>query len=280
MYPNHSKFVYSNKDSIQNAINNGILNSNDIIICEDTKEMLIIKDDLSLLSIKSRVLCFTDLEAAVRSINSDNSSYPGEIVAILNKNNGKYKAYIVNLLNNGNYTVDPLSITEDTIMDYDSLGNRPIENIYGSDPASPIILENLDSGIYKVNGNYKISESYETTFSSMSNNLFIISHENGITSIKKIGIDITDYIINDTGEISQTSIATIQYLEKRGYITQDDLDDKIAALNFISKEDAENYIEQLIKETVESIVSDAVEKELDLRLEDCTELELINLFRV
>lgn len=278
MYKNHSKFFYTNKDSIQDAINNGILNANDIIICEDTNEMIIIKDDLSLIAIKSKVLCFSDIETAIQSLNTSDGTYPGEIVAILNNKNGKYEAYVVNLSASDIYTVDPLSITSDTIFDYDSLGNRPIDNIYGEDPANPVVLEDLESGIYKVNGNYKISESSDTVFSSMSNNLFIVSHEDGVTTVKKIGTDITDYIINESGDISETSVATIQYLEEKGYITQDDLTNKLAALDYISKEEAETYISELISETVETLVADAIEQQLDLKFEDCTELELVGLF--
>lgn len=279
MYQNHSKFVYTNKDKIQGAINDGILNANDVVICEDTKEMVIILDDSTLFHVRNRIPIFTDLNSAIQNINSDSGSYAGEIIAILNEVSGKYEAYIVNLTLNNSYTVTPLSVTDNTIFDYNTLGNRPIENLYGDDPSNPIILDSLSSGIYKINGNYKISDTNETIYSSMSDNLFIISHEGNFTTIKKIGTNITNYFIDEKGVINSTEIATVQYLEENGYITQNDLDEKFEALDCITRNDAEEYIDQIIREYVESIVSESVANELDLLLEDCNETELVNLFR-
>ena len=52
-YISHSRFVYTNYDKIQEAINLNIINANDIVLCEDTKEMILIRDDLSLFPVKS-----------------------------------------------------------------------------------------------------------------------------------------------------------------------------------------------------------------------------------
>ena len=76
-YISHSRFVYTNYDKIQEAINLNIINANDIVLCEDTKEMILIRDDLSLFPVKSKIYRYIDYQSAEESLNKNPDTYEG-----------------------------------------------------------------------------------------------------------------------------------------------------------------------------------------------------------
>ena len=170
-YTDHSKFAYMNYDEIQDGINSGTIGPYDLILCKDTREFILIKDDLSLASINSKVYRFSDVESAEKALNESLDTYEGQLVAIVYDNS--YAAYIVNRNKNGKYYVTPLSSNGD--IDYNTLGNRPITNLSGT-LDSPIVIENLENGIYKIAGQYQLQKGAQTTYLSMSSNLFLVQH--------------------------------------------------------------------------------------------------------
>ena len=173
-YEYHSRFLFANRDKIQDAINQCIINENDIVICNDTKEFIYVNDDFELIPIKSRVYRYISIENATEELNNNTDTYAGQVVAILDTR-GHYQGYIVNQDKNNRYYVEPMSVIESTKLDYNNLGNRPIVNLYGS-VGGEVVLDEQPAGIYCVTGTYKISSHYATTFSSFSNTLFAVGH--------------------------------------------------------------------------------------------------------
>ena len=77
-YVEHSKFVYKNFDEIQDGINSGELNAWDLVLSKDTKEFILIKEDLNLAPIKSKVYRFLDIDIAEAQLNSSTDTYGGQ----------------------------------------------------------------------------------------------------------------------------------------------------------------------------------------------------------
>lgn len=277
-YVDHSKFVYKNFDDIQDCINSGELNAWDLVLSKDTKEFILIKDDLTLSPIKSKVYRFLDVDSAEKHLNLSCDTYAGQIVAILNTT-GNYEAYIVNQKINGSFKVDPLNIYTGSI-DYDTLSHRPIINIESDDLSIPIVLDTMKEGFYKVNGSYKISDSIETIFSSYSSNLFWVHHDkDGTVYVKRIGAtDITDYVIYNDGTYSVAVVPTTEWLKAQGYVTESYVDKKIAALDFITQEEIEDYVQNIVLQTINNLVTEKIDEEFNNRFIAATEKEALDLF--
>lgn len=277
-YVEHSKFVYKNFDEIQDGINSGELNAWDLVLSKDTKEFILVKEDLNLAPIKSKVYRFTDIDSAEAQLNSSTDTYGGQLVAILS-DKGSYEGYIVNQKANGRFKVDPLNAYVGSI-DYDTLSHRPIINIESHDYFSPVILDQMKEGFYKINGTYKISESIETIFTSYSSLLFWVHRgEEGNVYVKRIGAtDITDYTIYPDGTSSTAVVPTTEWLKAQGYVTEPYIDAKIAALDFVNKTDIEEYVQGVVLQTINSLVVDVVTSELDRRLVVATHQEALEVF--
>lgn len=274
-YSNHSKFVYINKDSIQKNINSGALDAYDFVICKDTHEFLMITRDMNLLSINSKVYRYLDNESAEKELNENSDTYEGQIVAVASKR-GTYEAYIVNKNSQGKFYTTPLNAYSGEV-DYNNLQHRPIENLNGI-ISSPIVIDSQKDGIYKVNGSYKISENLETIFSSVNNNLFIVSHQNNVVRIKKISADeIVDYVI-DNGTVTSYVVPTTEWLESQGYITEHEVDLKLEALDFITKQEVEGYIQEILNSSLDQIIDQKIDSKINDRFIATTEREIVDIF--
>lgn len=275
-YQNHSKFAYKDLDQIQQDINNGVLNAFDFVICKDSHEFILITEDLSLMPIKSKIYRFLDTQSAETTLNEKSDTYEGQLVSILS-NRGTYEAYIVNRNIKGHFYVSPLNAYSGSV-DYDTLQHQPITNLTG-DISSPIILENQKDGIYKVNGIYKISNNLDTVFSSVNNNLFIVSNaDDGTVYVKKIGSDeIIDYTINES-TITSAVVPTTQWLESQGYITEKYVDKKLEALGIITQKEVEDYVQNIVLATIDNTVDQRIEIKLGEKFEATTEREIVDIF--
>lgn len=273
-YTDHSKFTYMNYDEIQDGINSGVLNPYDLVLCKDTREFVLVKDDLSLASINSKVYRFPDIDMAEKSLNESLDTYEGQLVAIAY--NGSYAAYIVNRNKSGKFFVTPLSSNGD--IDYNTLGNRPITNLSGT-LDSPIVVQNLNNGIYKIAGQYQINDGAGTTYLSMSSNLFLVQHTGDSTYIKRISpYDIYDYSIDEKGTVTRSQVPTTIWLEQQGYASEAYVDKKIAALNFITKEEVEEYINNTVMQSIEIMVDQKIDSKINQKFEAVTTQEIIGLF--
>jgi hypothetical protein len=262
---NHTRYFYANKSKIQDNINSGVINEWDIIICEDTKEQILITDELEQVVIKSRVYRFESIDSAEEFLNNQTDTYEGQIVSILSEKNG-YTAYIVNKNSLGKFIVKPISVYDSSNLNYSELGERPIDNLQG-DIENPVILNGQLENIYKVNGAYKLSETYPTIFQSSNSNLYLISYdENNNCLIRIISTtNITDYTVAPDGEIlSKSEVPTSEWLEEQNYVTEDVVDSKLAALDVMTKDEAQSYVKNLI----DDYVDDYLDEKLDEKIEE------------
>ena len=269
-----SRFAYLNVDDIQNEINNGTLDAYDIVYTKDTHENLIITPDLSTISVGSRIYRFLDAKSAEEFLNMASDTYEGQIVAVVY--NDHYVGYIVNKNSSGLYYVTPLNAYEGEI-NYDTLTHRPITQLDGL-LGEPIILDELNDGIYKITGQYRISNSLETIFSSVSSNLFLIQHYSSETQIKKINTNsITDYNVSD-GNVTSSVVPTTEWLKNQGYVTESYVDNKIAALNFITQEEVKDYVSDVVLQTIDSLVDEKIDNAMNERIQLATEKETLDEF--
>ena len=270
------KFGYLNYDDMLAKIQSGIIDSNDIIFGKDTRETYIISEDSTPIPMRSKVYVFDSIAEANTSLNTNTDTYKGQIVSILN--NDKYSAYIVNQDPNGVYFATALSAEN---IDYNTLGNRPIENLVGT-LDTPIMISSLDTGMYKVKGQYKISATDITTYLSTDGDLFIIEESDTDKLIKRFTKDtIQDYMISDSGVERKTYI-TDKYLTDNGYSTTTYVDSKLAAFEESIRQDIRTYVEQtvedVITEKVDEIIDERLDAKLDERIKGSTDEEVQNFF--
>ena len=271
-----AKWAYLPYNSIQQKIDKGILDSYDVIYTSDSHENLIITPDLTLWSVRSRIYTFDSVADANSSLNTNSDTYKGQIVSILNGD--KYTAYIVNQDPNGVYFATALSVEN---IDYNTLGNRPIKNLVGT-LDSPIMISSLDTGMYKVKGQYKVSATDITTYLSTDGDLFIIEESATEKLIKRFTKDtIQDYVISDNGIEKKTYIKD-KYLTDNGYSTTAYVDSKLVAFEETIKQDIRTYVEQtvedVITEKVDEIINERLDAKLDERIKGSTDEEVQNFF--
>ena len=70
----YSKLGYGNAEDVEAAIALGMIDGKDIIITKDTSELLYVRDDLSVQTIRPRQLVFDSVSAANEKINSSEDS--------------------------------------------------------------------------------------------------------------------------------------------------------------------------------------------------------------
>ena len=257
-----AKWAYLPYASIQQKIDEGILNSYDIIYTNDTHENIIITPELQMWSVKSKIYTFNSVSDANVKLNENTDTYKGQIVSILNGD--KYTAYVVNQDSNGVYFATTLSAEN---VDYNNLGNRPIENLVGTLDA-PIMIDGLDTGMYKVKGQYKISTTDITTYLSTDGDLFIVEISATEKFIKRFTKKtIQDFVISD-GEIKKNTYITEEYLADNGYSTNDYVDVKLTAFETSIKNDIESYVEQTVEDIIINKVDTIIDERLDVKLDE------------
>lgn len=272
-----AKWAYLPYDSIQPKIDEGILDQFDVIYTSDSHENLIITPDLTLWSVRSRIYTFDSVADANTALNTNTDTYKGQIVSILNGD--KYTAYVVNQDSNGVYSATTLSAEN---VNYNNLGNRPIENLVGTLDVS-IIVENLDTGMYKIKGQYKIYNGEDTVYLSTDGDLFIVEISATEKFIKRFTKKtIQDFVISD-GEIKKNTYITEEYLADNGYSTNDYVDVKLTAFETSIKNDIESYVEQTVEDIiinkVDTIIDERLDVKLDERIQISTNEEVENFFK-
>ena len=94
-----------------------------------------------------------------------------------------------------------------------------------------IVLSELDGGVYEVKGQYQVVDGAETVFLSASYIIVIVRHRDNETKVRIITADnIFDFTVVN-GEIVETDQnVTVKYLTEHEYVTETQVDDKIAAM--------------------------------------------------
>lgn len=268
-----AKFSYVKRDDIQRLIDTGQIDANDIVYTNDTHENIFIGSDLSIHPIQSKIYRFPDISTAESELNAATDTYAGQIVAILADDT--YSAYVVNA-REGAYYVSKLSSSND--VDYDSLGNRPIENLVGTLDKSVIISE-LPDGVYKLRGQYKVCPNDATVYLSASDTLFLVGRSDTDVTIRKItSSDIYSYVVADDSITSETDIPTKQWLENQKYATESYVDKKLAAMNLISKDEVSDYVVDVISENLEPLIDEKIDTKLNECLASVEASDIDNLF--
>ena len=161
--------------------------------------------------------------------------------------------------------------------DYNTLGNRPIDNLNGTLDI-PIIVENLQTGIYKITGQYKISLNDETTYLTTNETLFFVLQGKEISIRKITSHDILSYVISENSIISETSIPTSQWIIDQGYATETYVNEKIAALDFITRDEVNQYVKNAIDENFDDLIDKKIDKKLNESFGDVEDSDISNLF--
>lgn len=272
---NRAKFSLVKFNDIERFINDGKLDANDIIYTKDTHENILIGSDLSINPVRSKIYRFLDVTTAESALNSASDSYEGQIVAILT--DGAYTAYIVNKNTGGSFYVSRLSEDAKT-LNYDTLGNRPIDNLDGT-LDNPITISDLATGIYKVRGQYKICSSDFTTYISGNDHIFLVNHGDTEISIRKItATDMFNYVVTDGSITSQSEIPTKDWIVKQGYATKSYVDEQIAALNFVTRDEISDYVKNVISTTLDPMIDERIETKLNETLNEVEDSDINNLF--
>ena len=267
-----AKWAYLSYDSIQTKINEGVLDAYDIIYTKDSHENVIISPNLEIWSVRSRIYVFNSVEEANTQLNINTDTYIGQIVSVIVED--KCKGYIVNKDALGNYYVDKLTIDD---IDYNTLGNRPIVNLVGTLDET-IVVDELNSGIYSIKGQYKISNLIETIYLSASSVIAMVEKDGDITHIKHITTDqITDFFISDNSVTSHEYI-TDQYLKDNNYVTADYVDNKIAALEESINEDIKKYISDIVDEKFNTLLDEKIDAKIDEKIQPVDNSQVQSLF--
>ena len=140
------------------------------------------------------------------------------------------------------------------------------------------MVSELDDGIYRIKGQYKISDLEETIYLSASDILMTVSKNNQNIEIKKItSDDITDYIIANS-DISKNTYITEQYLKDNNYVTTAYVDTKIEALELSIKEDMRGYVQEAITEVFGEELDKKIEDKIDEKIVPMSDSQIRNLF--
>ena len=276
-YTLHSRMVYANYKDIQKAIDAKIINANDIVICKDTREMIIVREDGSLFPINARHYRFDSQDAALEYLNKSADTYDGQFVSIKNRISGDYDGFIVNK-NNGKYVVKNVSVADSVEFDYNKVLNKPIDIVTGS-VFEPILITDLKDGFYKVVGAYKMSGDAVTVYSSSTGHFVVVETINGVKYIKQITAQkIIDYKVDATGTVLLEEMPTKQWIKEQTFATVQYVDGKVSAMDFLTKSEAAEYISKYIDTSIDKIVADTVDRVVGERFTASTENEINNLF--
>lgn len=182
----------------------------------------------------------------------------------------------------GNVIDDTFSVDSESMQRRSykvSLGNKPIDSLNGT-LDNPVTISELDSGIYKVKGQYKVCSEDTTTYLSTNDNIFIVGkNEDSTISIKKItSLEITDYKISENQIESQTTIPTKEWIEEQGYATEIYVNEKIAALDFITKDEVQQYVTQVINAGLDSIIDEKIDTKLNESFAQVEDSDINTLF--
>lgn len=138
-----------------------------------------------------------------------------------------------------------------------------------------IILSDLSGGVYEIKGQYKVSEDAETVYMSSAYIIAIIRQATDSTMIRLITADsILDFVVEEGIVTDTDKNVTEKYLTEHGYVTEDVVDSKIAAMEVTLKQEIKDYVDSIIAEQIAELLPE----ELDKILQPVVEEEIRKLF--
>ena len=271
-----AKFGYLNYEDMLLKISEGTLDQYDIVFGKDTKEVYIITEDLEPKAMHSKVYVFESVVKAEEELNNSTDTYAGQIVSILSGN--VYVGHIVNKGTDGKFSVTPLNESSES-LDYDTLGNKPIENKMGTYDV-PVILSELNTGIYNVFGKYKVTPTDETEYLTGERRLTIVNNMGSTVTIKMMATDgIMNFVISG-GNIISDKYITESYLTGKGYTTESYIDEKIQELELVSRKEVDEYVTTHVETIMEQMIEEKLDTALNKKLENIPEAEIYDLFDI
>lgn len=126
---------------------------------------------------------------------------------------------------------------------------------------NPIILSTLNDGLYQVKGQHKITASHTTTFDSSSFIMVVVQTIGGIKKVARIASDeVVRYEIGDDLSVTQDAYVTESFLKDNEYVTEDYVDDKIAAMEAIILADVEAALPDMLAPIVRPVVDEEIDR--------------------
>lgn len=124
-----------------------------------------------------------------------------------------------------------------------------------------IVLSELDGGVYEIKGQYQVVDGAETVFLSASYIIVIVRHRDNETKVRIITADnIFDFTVVN-GEIVETDQnVTVKYLTEHEYVTETQVDDKIAAMAITLEQEIKDYVDSIIQQQIEELLPEEVDK--------------------
>lgn len=134
----------------------------------------------------------------------------------------------------------------------------------------PLILSELGNGVHLVSGSYKMARTSETVNSSIAYFIVLVDVQGTTTYLRTItASEISDFVIDSEGTASKTgTVVTTDYLDEKGYTTEEQLDIKIEALKVSIEEEMKEYVDATIEEQITTLVPEEVQKYVQVATED------------
>ncbi len=101
------KIVVGNKNKIPSSLANNVIDGNDVVITDDSHEMIYIDKKKDAHPIVSRNRCFSDIASATEALNASTDTYAGQIVMI-SDGTGIYNIFTVQKNNGFGWKVQPV----------------------------------------------------------------------------------------------------------------------------------------------------------------------------
>lgn len=269
-----AKFGFLNYEDMLLKIAEGKLDKYDIIFSKDKKQVFIVNENLKPVAMRSKVYVYESVEKANDELNINTDTYEGQIVSILNGD--VYYGYIVNKDAKGSYYVKPLYEHAEPI-DYNTLGNKPIENLMGTFN-TPIILADLPTGLYNICGKYKVTSEDDKEYLTGERRLVLVNNMGTASTIKVVTADgIINFIVKD-GVIISDRVVTESSLKEHGYTTKDYVDERIKELDTVIKNEIDVYIQNFITKELETMITEKVNTALNSKLQPLDDDAVFGLF--
>ena len=150
-------------------------------------------------------------------------------------------------------------------LSYRKLTDKPIEYLIGS-ITIPIIISDLNDGIYKIKGPFMIGGNNTSIHSSPDDVFFVVSHDEDThgTSITQIqGNSILLYFIQQDGDYKKDKYVTEQWINEQ---------------NFMSADSVKDYVQAQINESISNLIDQKIDKALDNKFGGLNSVDIANMF--
>ena len=269
-----AKFGFLNYDDMLSRIAEGKLDAYDIVFSKDKKQVFIVNENLEPIAMHSKVYVYESVEKANEELNINTDTYEGQIVSILKGD--VYYGHIVNKGTDGLFYVTPLYEHAEPI-DYDTLGNKPIENKTGT-YNNPIILAELPTGIYNICGKYKVTADDEKEYLTGERRLALVNNMGTTSTIKVVTADgIINFVVKD-GNIISDRVITESSLKEYGYTTEAYVNERIKELDLVQRNEIDAYIQNYISQMLDVMIEEKINTALTKKLQPLGEDDVRGLF--